>query len=289
MHKNGLIDERSLREELARYQFYHVIQLTETVSTPGWDHPVVRRNQRMMIEAMRQLDLRGKRVLDVGCRDGLFSFEAETLGAKEVVGIDNDLSPGAVEVLIPFLRSKVRMAELNVNDLSPEHFGRFDVILCAGLLYHLRFPFWGLQRLRDVLKPGGTLLLETAIVHDDHPHALLYCPVGAESPYEPTSCSFFNVKGLCDSLHSLGFAVERAVYLHSDPQHLRRYWPRFKRRLKALFGFGKGLCVDRAVYACQAGPVGAAIASERVLEYWHGRHRIHTVQRNDLEMAARGK
>jgi hypothetical protein len=32
----------------------------------------------------------------LGCRDGLFSFEAEKLGAREVNGIHNDLSAGAV-------------------------------------------------------------------------------------------------------------------------------------------------------------------------------------------------
>jgi tRNA (mo5U34)-methyltransferase len=43
--------------------------------------------------------VRGKRVIDIGCRDGMFSFEAERMGAAEVTGIDNDLSTAAVEFL----------------------------------------------------------------------------------------------------------------------------------------------------------------------------------------------
>ena len=32
-------------------------------------------------------DLNGKRVLDVGCRDGLYSFMAERRGAAEVIAV----------------------------------------------------------------------------------------------------------------------------------------------------------------------------------------------------------
>ena len=65
-------------------------------------------------------------MLDIGCRDGLFAFEAESMGASEVIGIDNDLSKAAVEFLIPFLKSKVTMYEMNLYDLKPETFGLFD-------------------------------------------------------------------------------------------------------------------------------------------------------------------
>jgi hypothetical protein len=65
---------------------------------------------------LHRCDLAGKRVLDIGCRDGLFSFEAEKMGAQEVLGIDNDLSPGATEFLIPWFQSKVRMQAVNLYD-----------------------------------------------------------------------------------------------------------------------------------------------------------------------------
>lgn len=40
-----------------------------------------------------------------------------------MVGIDNDLSKGATELLIPFFNSKVRMHQMNLYDLKPESFG----------------------------------------------------------------------------------------------------------------------------------------------------------------------
>jgi SAM-dependent methyltransferase len=213
------------------------------------------------LEALRALDLRGKRVLDVGCRDGLCCFEAEKLGATEVLGIDNDLSPGAVEFLIPTLKSGVRMYELNVYDLTPQHFGTFDVVVFSGVLYHLRYPFWGLKRVKDVLRDGGVLILETATLVDDNRHALLYCPVGKESPYEPTSCTFFNLKGLRDSLYSLGLVV---------------------RHVEALCGCELVDTKDRDVplierntLVCTAAP---HVLDAPVTSYWEGTHDINSAR-----------
>jgi SAM-dependent methyltransferase len=198
---------QALQHQMQGLSFYHTIPLTPTVSTPGW--PVVVPIVELTLGVLRDLDLRGKRVLDVGCRDGLFSFEAEKRGAAEVVGIDNDLSPGVTEFLIRYFRSRVRIHSLNLFDLRPETFGRFDVVIFPGVLYHLRYPFWALKLLNDVLVEGGQLLLETAVLADSNRHAMLFCPVGDDSPYEPTSCTFFNRKGLHDTLKSMGLRVAR--------------------------------------------------------------------------------
>jgi tRNA (mo5U34)-methyltransferase len=199
------MNETELQQVLARYAFYHIIKLTDTISTPG--NPVYVRAQNLCMERLKSLDVKGKRVLDIGCRDGLFSFAAESMGAAEVVGIDNDLSKAATEFLIPFFNSKVRMHQMNLYDLKPESFGQFDVVIFPGVLYHLRYPFWGLRAIRDILKIGGHLLIETAIWVGERNNSMLFCPIGEDNPYAPdgTSCTFFNEKGLVDTLTSLGF------------------------------------------------------------------------------------
>jgi SAM-dependent methyltransferase len=268
------MDDNELRRALGRYKFYHVIRLTDGVQTPGWSNPDVLRTQAMTLGVLRGLDLAGKRVLDVGCRDGLFSFAAERQGAAEVVGIDNDLSRPATEFLIPYFRSRVRMHQLNVYDLTPEHFGAFDVVICAGVLYHLRCPFWGLKRLGDVLAPGGLLVLETALRVDDNREALLYCPVGADSPYEPTSCAFFNEMGLTDTLKSLGLAAEQVVYLNG-PRQRSGPLPALRRRLRDLRGRPPPRVLDRATFTCRrTGP--DAVATAEVQQFWFGTHKGHT-------------
>ena len=253
------MNEQQVRSWMARYNFYHTIQVTDTIQTPGWGAiiPVVGQT----LEALRELDLRGKRVLDVGCRDGLCCFEAEKLGAAEVIGIDNDLSPGAVEFLIPFLKSRVRMHGLNVYDLTPQRFGTFDVVICSGVLYHLRYPFWGLKRVKDVLRDDGVLVLETATLVDDNRHALLYCPVGDESPYEPTSCTFFNLKGLRDSLFSLGLVVRRVGSLcrHELVDTRDRAVP----------------LIERNTLVCAPAP---QVLDAPVTRYWEGTHDINSAR-----------
>src|SRR5262249_54566980 len=115
-----------------------------------------------------------------------------------------DLTPGVTEFLIDFFKSGVRIQSMNLFDLKPETFGTFDVIVFPGVLYHLRYPFWALKLIRDVLNDDGLLVLETAVLADDNRHAMMFCPVGTESPYESTCVTFFNRKGLHDTLASLG-------------------------------------------------------------------------------------
>ena len=209
------MDDEQLRREMAGLSFYHTIQLTPTLATPGW--PVVVPIVDMTLRALRKLDLRGKRVLDIGCRDGLFCFEAEKLGAAEVMGIDNDLVPGVTEFLARTLKSHATIRSFNLFDLRPETFGLFDVVLFPGVLYHLRYPFWAMKLIRDVTAEGGTLIVETAVLADDNRHALLYCPTGEESPYEPTSVTFFNRKGLHETLSSMGFSIQEFECLINMP------------------------------------------------------------------------
>jgi SAM-dependent methyltransferase len=199
------MDDARLRKEMDGLSFYHTIPLTPTLSTPGWSVvvPIVEMTRR----ELHKIDLCGKRVLDVGCRDGFFALEAEKLGASEVLGIDHDLTPGVAEFLLRHFNSCVQIQSFDLFDLRPETFGLFDVVIFPGVLYHLRYPFWALKLLRDVLSDDGIMLLETAILADDNRHALMYCPTGQESPYEPTCVTFFNRKGLDDTLASMGFRV----------------------------------------------------------------------------------
>ncbi len=90
------------------------------------------------------LDLRGKRVLDIGTWDGWFAFEMERRGAS-VVAIDNWDNPRFHEVHAR-LGSQVSYEQADVYELIPERFGRFDIVLFMGVLYHLKHPLLALER-----------------------------------------------------------------------------------------------------------------------------------------------
>lgn len=256
--------EEEIRQQIKRYGFYHVISLTNNIQTPGIKAYVP--FQRMPLETLKTMDLRGKRVLDIGCRDGLFSFEAERLGALEVIGIDNNLSRGAVEFLIPYFKSNVKMYELNLLDMTSDRFGVFDVVIFTGVLYHLRYPFWSLKIIANILNEGGQMLLETAVLLGGNRHAMLHCPTGSESPYEPSSCTFFNLKGLYDTLYSLGFQTERIEFLNS---RIRRQWLKITDYLCLHFIRKRKRAIDRATLVCKK---QSSIISTGLDAYWN---RIH--------------
>jgi SAM-dependent methyltransferase len=248
-----------LQAAVREYTWYHRIELTETVYTESVN-PQFQWQWDFVLEQLESVDFVRKRVLDVGCRDGLYSFAAERAGAAEVIGIDNDLSRGAVELLIPHFNSKVRMEALNLYDLSPERFGQFDIILFCGVLYHLRYPFWGLKKLTDCLGDGSLLLIESGMLSDSasQPNEeLMFCPV-ERSPYEPTSCTFFNAKGLVTTLESMGLELVRRAVLPGSS------WK----------GDASDFAVDRQFFAFRKGQMSAD-QNERG-RYWDALHNQHS-------------
>jgi tRNA (mo5U34)-methyltransferase len=137
--------------------WHHMMTLPHGIRTPGAYDP------RDLFSRLRLPDLAGKRVLDVGARDGFFSFECEERGA-EVLALDHaDPRRTGFDVAKRILGSRVEYVRANVYDLRPEELGHFDVVLFLGVLYHLRHPLLALDRLRRVCKE---LLVTESLVCD---------------------------------------------------------------------------------------------------------------------------
>src|SRR5262245_25907070 len=93
-------------------------------------------------------------VLDIGAWDGFFSFEFERRGAARVLAIDTFAwDQGGLECFLlarQHFKSKVDYERLDVHDLDPRRMGTFDLVFCAGVLYHLRHPLLALEKIRSV-------------------------------------------------------------------------------------------------------------------------------------------
>jgi tRNA (mo5U34)-methyltransferase len=119
--------------------------------------------------ALADVDFVGKRVLDIGCWDGRYSFEAERRGAREVHATDL-ISQRAFsahptfEIARAARRSHaVYHPDLSVYDVEKLEIDDFDVVIFAGVYYHLKDPLLAFSTLRRVMRAGGTILVEGAI------------------------------------------------------------------------------------------------------------------------------
>lgn len=151
------------REAIAKQsKWHHRIEVAPGVWTPGLQDTPTVLSQVGMPE-----DLTGMRVLDIGARDGFFTFEAERRGASEVIALDNE-SPHntGFAIAAELLESKATFITENVYSLSPERYGRFDLVLFLGVIYHLRHPLLALDRIHDVSAPGATLVVETHMIDE---------------------------------------------------------------------------------------------------------------------------
>jgi tRNA (mo5U34)-methyltransferase len=146
--------------------WWHRINLGEGVVTPGKAQHTV---EHASIYFGMPEDLRGKTVLDIGCSDGMFSFEAERRGG-DVLAIDtskpDDLCfgkaqdwPRGFNFAKRALGSKVAFQDLDFFEIDPGL--QWDVVLFYGVLYHLRRPIEALEKLEQITKPGGICLIET--------------------------------------------------------------------------------------------------------------------------------
>jgi len=118
--------------------------------------------------------LQGKQVLDIGCGNGYYALRSYGQGAELVIGVD----PGQKYIMQFYALKKylgdipVHLLPLGIEDIPPS-LNAFDTVFSMGVLYHRRSPLDHLIELRECLKPGGELVLETLVIEGDINSVLL--------------------------------------------------------------------------------------------------------------------
>ncbi len=88
--------------------------------------------------------LEGRRVLDLGCNAGFWSLHAVRKGAAFVLGVDaRAMHVGQAQLVFEVEgvdAARYRFVEADLQSADWSAWGRFDIVLCLGLLYHVNRP-----------------------------------------------------------------------------------------------------------------------------------------------------
>jgi tRNA (mo5U34)-methyltransferase len=160
--RNPLYTEATERQigELNRLGWYHSIELPDGRVIQGFQSPSLMRMR--LAQFPIPADLTGKRVLDIGAWDGWFSFEMEKRGA-EVVAVDSAEHTRFL-VARDLLGSHVDYRIADICRIRPDDFGRFDIVLFFGVLYHVKHPMQALDTVCDL--STGMAFVESYVTDD---------------------------------------------------------------------------------------------------------------------------
>lgn len=156
-------------------------------------------------------DLTGKKVLDIACNNGFYSFELAKRGAL-VTGFDNSYQD---IMRANFAKKVIRINNVeftlsSVEKLDSKFRSKFDIVLCLGLLYHLRNPE---QIINSVSKITNYAIFETIADPTRKTSELISDPTITADGYLPT------IPWLKNSFEQAGFSSIEQV----TPPDFRRY------------------------------------------------------------------
>lgn len=117
--------------------------------------------------------LRGRKILDVGCGNGYYMFRAAAHEPGLVLGLDPSV---AFYYAFELMQRYLRLENLQYERLGHEHLyvfnEAFDIAICMGILYHHRSPIEILRSLRRTIKVDGFAIIESQTIPGDDSTAL---------------------------------------------------------------------------------------------------------------------
>ncbi len=157
--------KKQIYQEAAKEPWFHAIQLGDH-RTSGRFPEGTQQNRTLfgVMDLLKDIDVNGLRCLDIGTASGISAFNMASRGgdvvatdiypqkskgfslAQEYHGLDIDYRHGT--------------DFSNILEKLEKH--SFDVVVCAGVLYHMLNPFDSVLKCRELLKRDGLLVFESA-------------------------------------------------------------------------------------------------------------------------------
>jgi SAM-dependent methyltransferase len=164
--------------------------------------PAAFHRRRLVLALVRDHARSASQVLEVGCGQGALLRKLELeLPAAVVHG--TDVSPKSLERSRQ-LGSRAELFQLDLTSLDfdathAERFGHFDLVICSEVLEHLADDRRALERIAQLLAPGG--------------HLIVTVPSGQRTRFDAAigHVRHYTRRSLAHRLRETGFEVERVM------------------------------------------------------------------------------
>lgn len=165
--------------EMERRAWYHRIDFGDGVVAPTGSDP----KQQIARMAIPD-DLANLAVIDVGTRDGGLAFEFERRGAKTVIATDiRPVDFFNFQFARECLGSRVRHLHADLYKLPFLDLPKFDIVNFSGVIYHVSDPIMSLMAMRHICKPGGIIIVESAVLEGGFYELGAMAPVAARNEH----------------------------------------------------------------------------------------------------------
>ena len=155
-------------------------------------------------------------VMDYACGTGTVTIELASQ-VREIEALD--ISSGMLEI------AKRKASGRNIQNVNFIHStlfderyraGSFDAVLALNILHLLQDPARALQRINELIKPGGLLISTTACLKENKNLSLVFISMMAKTGFMP-DVRFFNISELENMVKDAGFYVIEKELLEYKP------------------------------------------------------------------------
>ena len=170
--------------------------------------------------------LKHRKILDVGCGNGYHAWRMLNESPELVLGIDPSILFNMQFQALQYYinHPAIFLLPLTIQQM-PVNMQWFDTVFSMGILYHRRSPIDHLLQLKNLLKPGGELCLETLVIEGGAGQVLV-----PESRYARMNNVWFlpSVDELMHWMKRCGFKDVRVVDINQtslDEQRATEWMP----------------------------------------------------------------
>ena len=119
-------------------------------------------------QLVKRIDLKGMRILELGCLEGLHSFIYQNLGAQEVIAIEGRIENFLKCLIVKnaFGLDKCKFLFGDLNKILSSLSRPFDLCSAIGILYHLYDPVSVIHRISEL---ANSLFVWTHYATKDYP------------------------------------------------------------------------------------------------------------------------